>query len=153
LYNKKQAYFQKFTIRDAIFKRNLHWQSLSESIHKKWQCLLSLATLGEDENNVSRQTMCQLQVQQLLRSQTFFKILPCIIKHVPSNKSCLQLKNPLENTQIFQLFTKLSKMESIWKSNKMPSWKAWVLRPSGLIKVEGSKRFYWNYLVEVENAA
>ncbi len=34
-------------------------------------------------------------------------------------------------------------MESIWKSNKMPSWKAWVLRPSGLIKVEGSKHFYW----------
>jgi hypothetical protein len=36
----------------------------------------------------------------------------------------------------------------------MPSWKAWVQRPSGLIKMEGSaSAFNSSYLVKVENVA
>ena len=36
----------------------------------------------------------------------------------------------------------------------MPSWKAWVQRPRGLIKMEGSvSAFSGNYFVKVENVA
>jgi hypothetical protein len=38
-----------------------------------------------------------------------------------------------EDTKLFML---LLEMESMYKSNRMPSWKAWVQRPSGLIKME-----------------
>ncbi len=40
----------------------------------------------------------------------------------------------LHNTQALQPFTKISKQKVFTKVIKMPRWKAWVQRPSGLIK-------------------
>jgi hypothetical protein len=48
----------------------------------------------------------------------------------------------LHDTQTLQLFTKISKQKVFIKVIKMPRWKAWVQRPSGLIKsVRKRKRF------------
>ncbi len=48
-------------------------------------------------------------------------------------------KIQIQNTQTSQLFMKIIKTESIYEVFKIPSWKAWVQRPSGLIK-SGRKR-------------
>jgi len=50
------------------------------------------------------------------------------------NKLSLLLKIQKQNTQILQLFTQTIKQTVFTKSIKIPSWKAWVQRPSGLIK-------------------
>jgi len=54
-----------------------------------------------------------------------------IIKQVSLNKLSLLLKIILENTQTLQIFTIYRKYSQ--KLLKMPSWKAWLMRPSGLI--------------------
>jgi hypothetical protein len=56
-----------------------------------------------------------------------------IIEQVASNKSRLVLKNILQNAQTLQLFAKLTKTKFL---QKVPSWKAWLMRPSGLINIE-----------------
>ncbi len=54
------------------------------------------------------------------------------------NKINLLLKNPLQYRQTLQLFTIITKTESIQKVIKMPSCKAWgEERPSILIKRGG----------------
>jgi len=41
----------------------------------------------------------------------------------------------MQIAQTLQVFTEISKTESIYKKViKMPSWKPWLMRPSGLIK-------------------
>ncbi len=56
-----------------------------------------------------------------------------IIEQVSSNKSRLVLKNILQNAQTLKLFAKLIKTKFL---QKVPSWKAWLMRPSGLINIE-----------------
>jgi len=58
---------------------------------------------------------------------------------VALNKSSLVLNIILQNTQTLQLFTNIINAESIAKVIKIPSWKAWVERPNGLI-IKGRKR-------------
>jgi hypothetical protein len=59
---------------------------------------------------------------------------------VTEHKSSLILKIILQNTQALQLFRMMIKPESIYKKFlKMPSWKTWVKRPSGLTKSKRGK--------------
>ncbi len=51
-------------------------------------------------------------------------------------------------TQILQLFTRLLKWKVYTKVIKMPSWMAWVQRPSCQIKVEGSTRAFIGALLD-----
>ncbi len=51
---------------------------------------------------------------------------------VALNKTRLVLKIILQNTQTLQLFTKITKSKVF---TKVPSWMAWVQRPSGVIKI------------------
>ncbi len=61
-----------------------------------------------------------------------------IIKQVASNKSSLLLKIQYQ-TQKHYFYLQLSlKWKVYTKVIKMPSWKAWDQRPSGLVKMEGS---------------
>jgi hypothetical protein len=66
----------------------------------------------------------------------------CTIKHyifileqAALNKSNLLLTVILQNAQTLQLFTKIIYKKVFTKVIKMPSWMAWVQRPSGLIKM------------------
>ncbi len=53
---------------------------------------------------------------------------------------------------MIQLCTKIIKTESIYKVIKMPSWKARVQRPSGLIKSERKRKHLRdNILIKVDN--
>jgi hypothetical protein len=49
-------------------------------------------------------------------------------------KSSLLMKNVLQNKQTLQLFTEIIKTKLFTKVINLPSWKAWVYRPAGLIK-------------------
>jgi hypothetical protein len=59
-----------------------------------------------------------------------------MLEQVAMNKSGLYLNIQESNTQTLQVWIMIIKIESITKVIKMPSWKAWVQRPSGLIKEE-----------------
>ncbi len=81
----------------------------------------------------------------------------CMTEKVAWNKSSLLLRNILQKTQTFQLFTMNIKLESIYISFlTMPNWKAWVERPSGLIKrghrAQALKVRFQNYVINLENA-
>jgi len=54
------------------------------------------------------------------------------MKKVTWIKSSLLTPIILLNTQMLQLFTKITKAENIYKVIKMPGWKPWVYSPSGL---------------------
>jgi len=58
-----------------------------------------------------------------------------IIEQVASNKSCLLLNIRMQNTITLQLFTEITKTESIYKSVKNAKLEGLVLETSGLIKV------------------
>ncbi len=57
-----------------------------------------------------------------------------IIKQVSWDKSSSLLKIQKQNTQTLQIFTMQLKWKVYTKVIKMPSWKAQIQRPSGLIK-------------------
>ncbi len=60
----------------------------------------------------------------------------------------------MKNAQTLQLFTKKIKTECIYKSHWMPSWKAWVQRPSGIIKSARKHKCIWeSALIKVENVS
>jgi hypothetical protein len=65
---------------------------------------------------------------------TILTLNACVMGLVVWNKSSLLPKILFQNTQTLQLFTEIIKTEIIYQSNKMSSLKAWVKRPSGLIK-------------------
>ncbi len=90
---------------------------------------------------------------------TFFSTLKgcrvmCIylntIKQFASIKSSLLLKIQMQNTQTFQLFTKIIKTESIYKSCSNVKLKAWDQRPSGLIQM--AEEAWAKCLIWVESA-
>ncbi len=66
-------------------------------------------------------------------------ITTLMIKQAARNKSSLLLNIILQNTQTLQLFTKLITQKLFTKVIQMPSLKAWVERPTGLIR-RGMKR-------------
>jgi hypothetical protein len=57
-----------------------------------------------------------------------------MVEQVVQNKSSLLQKVILQTTQTLQLFATILKQEVLTKVIKKPSWKAWVQRPSGIIK-------------------
>jgi hypothetical protein len=61
-----------------------------------------------------------MQLQHLTGSSKGLTPTCFIIEQVASNKSSLLLKIQNQNTQTLQLFAKIIKTESIYKSNKMP---------------------------------
>ncbi len=68
----------------------------------------------------------------------FFKRLHDIqhtIEQVALNQTSLVLKIQIQNTQTLQLFTRLIKQKVYTKVIKNAKQKAWVQRPSGLIKM------------------
>jgi hypothetical protein len=68
--------------------------------------------------------------------------MPILIEHVAWNKSSLLPKHILQNPQTLQLFEKIIKKKECTNVTKIPSWKAWLMRPSGLLnKRRKRKRF------------